>query len=41
MKKTVTILLASLLAVVVGCASYEPLTSMRGADVIAADAVQV
>jgi cytochrome c-type protein NapB len=38
MKKTVTILLASLLAVVVGCASYEPLTSMRGADVIAADA---
>ena len=37
MKKTVTILLASLLAVVVGCASYEPLTSMRGADVAAAD----
>jgi cytochrome c-type protein NapB len=37
MKKTVTILLASLLTVVVGCASYEPLVSMRGADVAAAD----
>ena len=36
MKKSVTILLASLLAVV-GCASYEPLVSMRGADVAAAD----
>jgi cytochrome c-type protein NapB len=38
MKKTVTILLASLLAVIVGCASYEPLVSMRGTDVAAADA---
>jgi hypothetical protein len=37
MKKTVTILLASLLTVIVGCASYEPLVSMRGADVAAAD----
>ena len=37
MKKTITILLASLLAVVAGCASYEPLVSMRGADVAAAD----
>jgi cytochrome c-type protein NapB len=37
MKKTVTILLASLLTVIVGCASYEPLASMRGADVTAAD----
>ena len=36
MKKSVTILLASMLAVV-GCASYEPLVSMRGADVAAAD----
>ena len=36
MKKSVTILLASLLAVV-GCASYEPLVSMRGADVAAPD----
>jgi cytochrome c-type protein NapB len=36
MKKTVTILLASLLTVIVGCASYEPLVSMRGADVAAA-----
>jgi cytochrome c-type protein NapB len=37
MSKTVTILLASLLTVIVGCASYEPLASMRGADVSAAD----
>lgn len=37
MNKTVTFLLASLLSVVVGCASYEPLVSMRGADVAAAD----
>jgi cytochrome c-type protein NapB len=37
MNKTVTILLASLLTVIVGCASYEPLVSMRGADVAAAD----
>jgi cytochrome c-type protein NapB len=36
MKRT-TVLLASLL-VVVGCASYEPLVSMRGADVAVADA---
>ena len=37
MSKTVTILLASLLTVIVGCASYEHLVSMRGADVAAAD----
>lgn len=37
MKKTVTILLASLLTVIVGCASYEPLVSMRGSDVAAPD----
>lgn len=37
MNKTVTILLASLLTVIVGCASYEPLVSMRGADVASAD----
>lgn len=37
MKKTVTILLASLLTVIVGCASYEPLVSMRGTDVAAPD----
>ena len=37
MKKTVTILLASLLTVIVGCASYEPLVSMRGTDVAVAD----
>ena len=37
MNKTVTILLASLLTVIVGCASYEPLASMRGVDVAAAD----
>lgn len=38
MNKTVTILLASLLTVIVGCAGYGPLTSMRGTDVTAADA---
>ena len=37
MNKTITILMASLLTVIVGCASYEPLVSMRGADVAAAD----
>ncbi len=37
MKKIVTILFASLLTVVVGCAGYEPLTSLRGIDVAAAD----
>ena len=37
MKKTVTILLASLLTVILGCASYEPLVSMRGTDVAVAD----
>lgn len=37
MKKSVTILVASLLTAIVGCASYEPLVSMRGTDVAAAD----
>lgn len=37
MKKIVTMLFASLLTVVVGCASYEPLSSLRGIDVAAAD----
>lgn len=37
MKKTVTILLASLLTVIVGCAGYEPLVSMRGTEVSADD----
>ena len=37
MKKTITIVLASLLTVIVGCASYEPLASMRGTDVAVAD----
>lgn len=37
MKRT-AVLLAALLTVIVGCASYEPLVSMRGADVAAADA---
>lgn len=37
MKKTV-IALASLLTVIVGCAGYEPLASMRGSDVAATDA---
>ena len=37
MKKPVTILLAALLTVILGCAGYEPLTSMRGTDVAVAD----
>jgi len=37
MKKPVTILLATLLTVILGCAGYEPLTSMRGTDVAVAD----
>lgn len=37
MKRT-AVLLAALLTVIVGCASYEPLVSMRGADVATADA---
>jgi cytochrome c-type protein NapB len=37
MKKSVLVLLASLLTVIVGCASYEPLVSMRGSDVAAQD----
>ena len=37
MNKTVTILLASLLTIIVGCAGYEPLVSMRGTEVNAAD----
>jgi cytochrome c-type protein NapB len=37
MKKSVTILMASLLTIVVGCASYEPIASMRGTDVAAPD----
>jgi cytochrome c-type protein NapB len=37
MNKTVTTLLASLLTVLVGCAAYEPLVSMRGAEVSAQD----
>lgn len=37
MKKPVTILLGTLLTVILGCASYEPLTSMRGTDVAIAD----
>ena len=37
MKRT-AVLLATLLTVIVGCASFEPLVSMRGADVAAADA---
>lgn len=37
MKKIVTIFFASLLTVVVGCAGYEPLASLRGTDVAAAD----
>ncbi len=41
MKKTVIILLASLLTVIVGCASYEPLTSLRGTDVAAPDKAPV
>lgn len=37
MKKTITILAATLLTAIAGCASYEPVTSMRGIDVAAAD----
>jgi cytochrome c-type protein NapB len=37
MKKSTVILLASLLIAIVGCASYEPLVSMRGSDVAATD----
>ena len=37
MKHPVIILLASLLTIIVGCASYEPLASMRGTDVSAED----
>lgn len=37
MKKTVTILLALLLTIMLGCAGYEPLVSMRGTDVAVAD----
>mgnify|MGYP000890631507 CR=1 FL=1 len=37
MNKTVTVLLASLLSVIVGCAAFEPLVSMRGTDVAAPD----
>lgn len=37
MKRT-AVLLATLPTVIVGCASFEPLVSMRGADVAAADA---
>lgn len=37
MKKSVTVLCAALLAVAFGCASYEPVSSLRGIDVAAAD----
>ena len=37
MSKSVTILLAALLTAIVGCASYEPLVSMRGTEVSADD----
>lgn len=37
MNKTFTILAAALFAVAAGCATYEPVGSMRGADVAAAD----
>lgn len=37
MKKTVTILLATLLTTIMGCASYDRVSSMRGADVAAGD----
>ena len=37
MKHPIVILLACLLTIIVGCASYEPLTSMRGTDVSAED----
>jgi cytochrome c-type protein NapB len=38
MNKSVAILVASLLTAIVGCASLEPVTSMRGVEVNAADA---
>jgi len=37
MTKTFTILAATLAAIVAGCATYEPVGSMRGIDVAAAD----
>lgn len=37
MNKTLTILAATLVAVAAGCATYEPVGSMRGVDVAAAD----
>lgn len=37
MKKSIIIFMASLLAIIVGCASYEPISSMRGTDVSAPD----
>ncbi len=37
MNKTFTILAATLVAVAAGCATYEPVGSMRGVDVAAAD----
>ncbi len=37
MKKIVTILLASLLTSIVGCASYEPVAFMRGSSITTAD----
>lgn len=37
MKKTVTVLFAALLTAALGCASYEPVASLRGVDVAAAD----
>lgn len=37
MKKSITILMASLLTIIVGCATYEPIVSMRGTDVAAPD----
>jgi nitrate reductase (cytochrome), electron transfer subunit len=37
MKKTITILAATLLTAIAGCATYEPVASMRGIDVAAPD----
>lgn len=37
MTKSITILAATLLAVIAGCATYEPVGSMRGVDVAAGD----
>jgi len=37
MKKTVTIILATLLTTIMGCASYDRVASMRGVDVAAGD----